>query len=131
MRLARDQNGAWHVGRLAGESWSTCGLIPPRGERFDEPDRLDGDAGRRLDDGGRSRFRRRTMSSPYGPPGGSDPQQGGWGQQPTYGGQYQNPQSGGFPAQQGGYGQPAPGQGGWPQQQPQPGYGQQPVPQPG
>ncbi|HEX5113839.1 MAG TPA: DUF4333 domain-containing protein [Pseudonocardiaceae bacterium] len=70
------------------------------------------------------------MSSPYGPPGGSDPQQGGWGQQPTYGGQYQNPQSGGFPAQQGGYGQPTPGQGGWPQQ-PQPGYGQQPVPQPG
>ncbi|HKN96808.1 MAG TPA: DUF4333 domain-containing protein [Pseudonocardiaceae bacterium] len=69
------------------------------------------------------------MSSPYGPPGGPDPQQGGWGQQPGYGGQYPNPHSGGFPAQQGGYGQPAPGQGGWPgQQQPQPGYGQQPVP---
>lgn len=73
------------------------------------------------------------MSSPYGPPGGSDPQQGGWGQQPGYGGgQYPNPHSGGFPAQQGGYGQPAPGQGGgWPGQQPQPGYGQQPMPQPG
>jgi hypothetical protein len=72
------------------------------------------------------------MSSPYGPPGGNDPQ--GWGQQPSYGGgQYQNPQSGGFPAQQGGYGQPAaPGQGGWQQQpQQQPGYGQQPQPQPG
>jgi hypothetical protein len=72
------------------------------------------------------------MSSPYGPPGGNDPQ--GWGQQPAYGGQYPTPQSGGFPAQQGGYGQPgAPNQGGWPQQpQPQPGYGQQPPqPQPG
>jgi hypothetical protein len=71
------------------------------------------------------------MSSPYGPPGGNDPQ--GWGQQPSYGGgQYPSPQSGGFPAQQGsGYGQPvAPNQGGWPQQ-PQPGYGQQPQPQPG
>jgi hypothetical protein len=77
------------------------------------------------------------MSSPYGPPGGNDPQ--GWGQQPTYGGgQYPDPQSGGFPsqsggfpAQQGGYGQQqgAPNQGGWPQQpQPQPGYGQQPMP---
>ncbi|HEX5401246.1 MAG TPA: DUF4333 domain-containing protein [Pseudonocardiaceae bacterium] len=78
------------------------------------------------------------MSSPYGPPGGNDPQ--GWGQQPAYGGQYPNPQSGGFPAQPGGYGQQpqAPNSGGWPQQpQPQPGYGQQPPygqppqPQPG
>jgi hypothetical protein len=71
------------------------------------------------------------MSSPYGPPGGNDPQ--GWGQQPGYGGQYPNQQSGGFPAQPGGYGQPgAPNTGGWPQQpQPQPGYGQQPQPQPG
>ena len=78
------------------------------------------------------------MSSPSGPPGGNDPQ--GWGQQPTYGGgQYPDPQSGGFPspsggfpAQQGGYGQQqgAPNQGGWPQQpQPQPGYGQQPTQQ--
>jgi Domain of unknown function (DUF4333) len=71
------------------------------------------------------------MSSPYGPPGGNDPQ--GWGQQPAHGGPYQQPQSGGFPAQQGGYGQPvAPNQAGWPQQtghgQPQPGYGQQSVP---
>jgi hypothetical protein len=76
------------------------------------------------------------MSSPYGPPGGNDPQ--GWGQQPAYGGgQYPpTPQSGGFPAQPGqsGYGQPVapPNQGGWPQQQPQqPGYGQPPQPQPG
>jgi hypothetical protein len=70
------------------------------------------------------------MSSPYGPPGGNDPQ--GWGQQPSYGGgQYPNQPSGGFPAQQSGYGQPvAPNQGGWPQQPQQPGYGQ-PQPQPG
>jgi hypothetical protein len=73
------------------------------------------------------------MSSPYGPPPGeSNPQ--GWGQQPSYGGgQYPNPQSGGFPAQPSGYGQPAtpPNQSGWPQQ-PQPGYGQPPQqPQPG
>ncbi len=77
------------------------------------------------------------MSSPYGPPGGNDPQQG-WGQQPTYGGgqgQYPNPTSppGGFPAQQPGYPQ-QPNTGGYPQQggypQPQPGYGQQPPPQP-
>jgi hypothetical protein len=72
------------------------------------------------------------MSSPYGPPGGNDPQ--GWGQQPSYGGgPYQNPSSGGFPVQPGG-----PNTGGYPQQQPggygqqppvpQPGYGQQPVP---
>jgi len=79
------------------------------------------------------------MSSPYGPPGGNDPQ--GWGQQPTYGGgqgQYPNPNpnppSGGFPAQQPGYGQ-QPNTGGYPQQpggypQQQPGYGQQPPPQP-
>lgn len=67
------------------------------------------------------------MTSPYGPPGGNDPQS--WGQQPTYGGgQYPAPQAGGVPAQPGGYGQ----QGGYPQ--PQPGYGQPPVygqPQPG
>lgn len=74
------------------------------------------------------------MSSPYGPPGGNDPQ--GWGQQPSYGGgQYPPPpQSGGFPAQQGqsGYGQPvAPNTGGWPQQPQQGGYGQPPQPQPG
>jgi hypothetical protein len=67
------------------------------------------------------------MSSPYGPPGGNDPQQ--WGQQ-----QPQQPYgtpAGGFPAQQPGYGQ-QPGQqpqyGGYPQQQPQ--YGQ-PQEQPG
>lgn len=65
------------------------------------------------------------MTSPYGQPGGTDPQQP-WGQQPGQ-------QSGGFPAQQPGYGQqgggqyygqpatPAPG---YPQQ---PGTGQQPV----
>lgn len=77
------------------------------------------------------------MSSPYGPPGGTDPQQG-WGQQPTYGGsgQYPNSPAGGFP--QPGYGQqPYPQQGGYPQPepgyrqqppQPQPGYGEQPMP---
>ncbi|HEX4702196.1 MAG TPA: DUF4333 domain-containing protein [Pseudonocardiaceae bacterium] len=80
------------------------------------------------------------MTSPYGPPGGNDPQ--GWGQQPTYGGgQYPNPSSppGGFPGQPGYGQQPAgPNPGGYPQQpgygqppQPQPGYGQQPQPQPG
>jgi hypothetical protein len=77
------------------------------------------------------------MSSPYGPPGGNDPQ--GWGQQPTYGGgqgQYPNPNpnppSEGFPAQPPGYGQ-QPNTGGYPQPgypQQQPGYGQQPPPQP-
>ena len=79
------------------------------------------------------------MSSPYGPPGGNDPQ--GWGQQPAYGGgqgQYPDPNSppGGFPQQpQPGYGQ-QPNTGGYPQQggypqAPQPGYGQPPQPQPG
>jgi hypothetical protein len=88
------------------------------------------------------------MTSPYGPPGGNDPQQP-WGQQPSYGGPQPGPGTGGFPAapgygQQGGqpeqYGQPQPyGQpptqgGGYPQQptpaqypgygQPPPGYGQ-------
>jgi hypothetical protein len=74
------------------------------------------------------------MSSPYGPPGGNDPQQ--WGQQPQqpYGpGPTPGTPSGGFPAQQPGYGQPGqPGQqpqyGGYPQQQP---YGQPPDPNPG
>lgn len=77
------------------------------------------------------------MSSPYGPPGGNDPQ--GWGQQPAYGGgpgQYPNPNpnppSGGFPVPQPGYGQ-QPNTGGYPQPgypQQQPGYGQPPPPQP-
>src|SRR5262245_20090037 len=75
-----------------------------------------------------------TMTSPYGPGGGNDPQQQ-WGQQPQqpYGGQphpgtpsggfpAQGPQSGGFPAQ--GYGQQPYGQP--EQQQPYGGYGQQP-----
>jgi hypothetical protein len=64
------------------------------------------------------------MSSPYGPPGGNDPQ--GWGQQQPqqpYGpGPNPGTPSGGFPAQQPGYGQ-QPQYGGYPQQQ-QPGYGQ-------
>src|SRR5690242_20174109 len=84
-------------------------------------------------------MRRRTMTSPYGPPGGSDPQQQ-WGQQPQpYGGTpqpgtpsggfpAQGPPSGGFPAS--GYGQqpqqPYGGYGQQPQQQPYGGYGQQP-----
>jgi len=72
------------------------------------------------------------MSSPYGPPGGGDPQQ--WGQQPYGAGPTPGPPSGGFPSQPGGYGQAAPGgygqpsppaaypqQGAYPQQQ----YGQQ------
>ncbi|MBB5954084.1 hypothetical protein FHS29_000654 [Saccharothrix tamanrassetensis] len=58
------------------------------------------------------------MTSPYGPSGGNDPQQQ-WGQQP-YGGGYPGTPSGGFPAQQPGYGQPDPSQ----QQQQQ--WGQQP-----
>lgn len=64
------------------------------------------------------------MTSPYGPPGGNDPQQQ-WGQQPYGGGPTPGTPSGGMPAQ-----------GGYPQhgQQPQPqapygGYGQQ-QPQP-
>jgi hypothetical protein len=63
------------------------------------------------------------MTSPYGPPGGNDPQQQ-WGQQPYGGGPTPGTPSGGMPAQ-----------GGYPQQpgQPQPqapygGYGQQPQP---
>jgi Domain of unknown function (DUF4333) len=70
------------------------------------------------------------MTSPYGPSGGSDPQQ--WGQQPQGGG-YPGTPSGGFPAQPG---QPQWGQQpGYPQQpspygQAQPGYPQQPQ-QPG
>ncbi|CAL9524383.1 hypothetical protein SUDANB95_03872 [Actinosynnema sp. ALI-1.44] len=58
------------------------------------------------------------MTSPYGPSGGNDPQQQ-WGQQPYGGGGYPGTPSGGFPAQQPGYGQPDPSQ-----QQPQ--WGQQP-----
>jgi Domain of unknown function (DUF4333) len=69
------------------------------------------------------------MTTPYGPPGGNDPQQQ-WGQQPYGSGPPSGTPSGGFPAQgpgQGGYGQQ-------PQQQPygqQPygGYGQQPTQQ--
>ncbi|RKT55904.1 DUF4333 domain-containing protein [Saccharothrix australiensis] len=60
------------------------------------------------------------MTSPYGPSGGNDPQQQ-WGQQP-YGGGYPGTPSGGFPAQQPGYGQPDPSQ----QQQQQQQWGQQP-----
>lgn len=68
------------------------------------------------------------MTSPYGPPGGNDPQQQ-WGQQP-YGGPTPGTPSGGFPEQgpgQGGYGQPQQPYG-QPQQPQQPygGYGQQP-----
>lgn len=69
------------------------------------------------------------MTSPYGPPGGNDPQQQ-WGQQPYGGGPASGTPSGGFPAQGGypqqphqpsPYGQPDPSQ-----QQPYGGYGQQP-----
>ncbi|GAA2677228.1 MULTISPECIES: DUF4333 domain-containing protein [Actinosynnema] len=49
------------------------------------------------------------MTSPYGPSGGNDPQQQ-WGQQPYGGGGYPGTPSGGFPAQQPGYGQPDPAQ---------------------
>ncbi|HEU5474838.1 MAG TPA: DUF4333 domain-containing protein [Actinophytocola sp.] len=70
------------------------------------------------------------MTSPYGPPGGNDPQQQ-WGQQPQpqpYGGQpHPGTPSGGFPAQgtpSGGF--PASGYGQQQQQQPYGGYGQQP-----
>jgi uncharacterized protein DUF4333 len=71
--------------------------------------------------------RRRTMSSPYGPSGGNDPQQQ-WGQQP-YGGPPSGTPSGGFPAP-GGYGQQQPPYGGYgQQQQPYGGYGQQPTQQ--
>ncbi|GAA4034613.1 hypothetical protein GCM10022247_69800 [Allokutzneria multivorans] len=82
------------------------------------------------------------MTSPYGPPGGNDPNQQQWGQQP-YGGGYgqQGTPSGGFPQQpgqqppydpnQGQFGQQPgqPGQFGQPQQPggyPPPGYQQQP-----
>lgn len=76
------------------------------------------------------------MTSPYGPPGGNDPQQQ-WGQQPYGGGPGSGTPSGGFPAQgpgQGGYGQPQQqpyGQQpyGQPEQQPYGGYGQQPTQQ--
>ena len=81
------------------------------------------------------------MTSPYGPPGGNDPQQQ-WGQQPYGGGPTPGTPSGGFPAQQPGqgygqpqqpYGQPDPSQqpyGGYGQPQPtqQYPYGQQPQP---
>lgn len=73
------------------------------------------------------------MTSPYGPPGGNDPQQQ-WGQQPYGGGPTPGTPSGGFP-QQGGYpqqpGQPPqqPPQYGQPEQ-PYGGYGQQPGQQP-
>jgi hypothetical protein len=79
------------------------------------------------------------MSSPYGPPGGNDPQQ--WGQQQPqqpYPGHNPGTPSGGFPSQPGGYPQQQPqygqqpGQpqyGGYPQQPPQqPQYGQDPNP---
>jgi hypothetical protein len=61
------------------------------------------------------------MTSPYGPPGGNDPQQQ-WGQQPYGGAPAPGTPSGGMPAQ-----------GGYPQQPGQPqapygGYGQQPQP---
>jgi flagellar basal body-associated protein FliL len=71
------------------------------------------------------------MTSPYGPPGGNDPQQQ-WGQQPYGGGPTPGTPSGGMPVQ-GGYPQqpgqpqpagPPPGQ----PQQPYGGYGQQPQP---
>lgn len=69
------------------------------------------------------------MTSPYGPPGGNDPQQQ-WGQQPYGGGPAPGTPSGGVPAQPG-YpqqpGQPQPGQP-QPPQQPYGGYGQQPQP---
>lgn len=63
------------------------------------------------------------MTSPYGPPGGNDPQQQ-WGQQPYGGGPTPGTPSGGMPAQ-----------GGYPQQPGQPqapygGYGQPQQPQP-
>jgi Domain of unknown function (DUF4333) len=64
------------------------------------------------------------MTSPYGPPGGSDPQQP-WGQQPYGGGPAPGTPSGGFPAQ--GYGQPGQHPYGQPDsQQPYGGYGQHP-----
>jgi hypothetical protein len=69
------------------------------------------------------------MTSPYGPPGGNDPQQQ-WGQQPYGGGPTPGTPSpsGGVPAQPGQYGQPGYGQPD-PSQQPYGGYGQQPTQQ--
>lgn len=67
------------------------------------------------------------MTSPYGPPGGNDPQQQ-WGQQPYGGGPAPGTPSGGMPAQPGYPQQPGQPQ---PVQQPQApygGYGQQPQP---
>jgi hypothetical protein len=65
------------------------------------------------------------MTSPYGPPGGNDPQQQ-WGQQPYGGGPAPGTPSGGVPAQPG-----YPQQPGQPQQpQPYGGYGQPQQPQP-
>src|SRR6476469_2091990 len=67
------------------------------------------------------------MTSPYGPPGGNDPQQQ-WGQQPYGGGPAPGTPSGGMPVP-GGYPQQQPGQPQPPQQQqPYGGYGQQPQP---
>jgi hypothetical protein len=69
------------------------------------------------------------MSSPYGPPGGNDPQQQ-WGQQPYGGGPTPGTPSGGFPAQPPqGYGQQPPYGQPDPSQQPYGGYGQQPTQQ--
>lgn len=63
------------------------------------------------------------MTSPYGPPGGNDPQQQ-WGQQPYGGGPAPGTPSGGMPAQGGypqhGQQQPQAPYGGYGQQQPQP-----------
>lgn len=67
------------------------------------------------------------MTSPYGPPGGNDPQQQ-WGQQPYGGGPTPGTPSGGFPAP-GGYPQ-QPGQPQQPPQQPQQPPQQQPPGQP-
>lgn len=69
------------------------------------------------------------MTSPYGPPGGNDPQQQ-WGQQPYGGGPTPGTPSGGFPEQAPGqgYGQQPPYGQPDPSQQPYGGYGQQPQP---
>jgi Domain of unknown function (DUF4333) len=65
------------------------------------------------------------MTSPYGPPGGGDPQQP-WGRQHYGNDPASGTPSGGFPAQ-GGYGQPGQHPYGQPDpQQPYGGYGQQP-----
>ncbi|SDM20769.1 DUF4333 domain-containing protein [Allokutzneria albata] len=67
------------------------------------------------------------MTSPYGPPGGNDPNQQQWGQQP-YGGGYgqQGTPSGGFPQQPGQQPPYDPNQGQFGQQPPHPGQPQQP-----